>query len=151
MGEVLACSRETACTWSFVLRIFTCFLKAGTLREILGKDLNRIFNSFPCVLWYADSPKWVYIEGSGLFSGPFHLQQMLPKRDQNPGGSSLASSGMCKPLASKCPWLGKKRPWNLLASYKLLHCLTVSQFLHSTCQGIFLGSYYPTSVTFICM
>ena len=36
------CSRERAWAGSFVLRVFTCFLKAGILEE----DLNKIFTSF---------------------------------------------------------------------------------------------------------
>ena len=41
-------------------------------------------------------------------------------------------SGMSKPFAPKCPWLGKIRPCNLLAGCKLLGCLFshLTQFPH---------------------
>ena len=38
-------------TGSFVLRVFICFLKAAILGEVSGKDLNRIFISFPGVFF----------------------------------------------------------------------------------------------------
>ena len=45
---------------AFVLRVFICFLKSGVLGEVPGEGRNRIFNSFPGVLLYADVSKWVY-------------------------------------------------------------------------------------------
>ena len=46
MGERCRHDAGRACTGSLVLGVFTCFLKAEILGEVLGEDLNRMFISF---------------------------------------------------------------------------------------------------------
>ena len=67
-----------ACTGSFVLRVFICFLKARILGEVSGEEHNRIFISFPDVSFNILIHQNEHIR-SGSFSGQLPLQRMSPR------------------------------------------------------------------------
>ena len=64
--------------WVFYLEVFYLFLKVGILEEVSGEDLNRIYISFPGVSFDLLMCQNEHINGSGSFSGQFHLQRMSP-------------------------------------------------------------------------
>ena len=112
-------SRRSACPRTFVLRV----LKAGSLGQVLGEDLNRVlisfmlmyqndiysFNSVCPWVWLANGTNWI----SAIF---------LPKQgDLNYSNYSLVGEEKCKPFSLKCPWFKTGFiPWLQTA------CLTIS-------------------------
>ena len=83
------------------------------------------------------------------FSGPGAERQLRPIfREETPGEEMLPWGwGPCFPSFAPCQELGPSPSDHL---HLAINCLAIvfsclSQFPHSTCQGIFLRSYYPAS------
>ena len=74
-------------TGSFVLKVFTCFLKAEILGEFSGEEPNRILINFPGVSFNTLFPQNECTEGSGSFSGQF----VSPSRNVTKKGQGLRS------------------------------------------------------------
>lgn len=138
-------------TGCFVLSVFTCFLKVGSLEEVL----IRTFICLPAHPWIC---RWIKMsvqgdQGHSLVGFTFKECHLRGTGTRTRVGlpptfsPTLALSGMWKPFAPKCPRLEKLRSCHLLAGCKLLSWLFshLSVFLF-TCQNNLLIFYSSASL-----
>ena len=142
---------------SFFLRAYL-FLAGGNLRRDLRGRFSRIFTSSPGVSSQGQGLHWLVSEGAFshnswfwlsptwycCFSGP-GAEILLRPRCYLQGGKVTPRAMSLFPLPGTqvfCPGDPLLLAVNCLATVSA----NLSQFPYSTCQGIFLASYYSVSL-----
>ena len=139
---------------SFFLRAYL-FLAGGNLRRDLRGRFSRIFTSSPGVSSQGQGLHWLVSEGAFSHNSWFWLSPTWycwfsghrAEIHLRPGCYLQRGKGRRVEFTLKArSWFSQFCP--LPGTQGLPPCY-LSQFPYSTCQGIFLTSYYPVLLTFI--